>query len=589
MLNKIVEEIFEKNVEYRKETGWKFEQKKTTVDEIITKTKNLISEECEQKNIDVKISEIKIAVESFVEKIQSEEDKKLTKKDKSKFVDESEEALYNKISNYNLRIPLRVLRPEDTKELTLLVVKDFARKIITPIIAGSDKATRADYLKSNIIFSEFMYKILEELHEEGFQSDIDKVSQQILHYCLSSVHSKHFIVESFETFSFDLDQWKTSYLDTTLIDNADDNISSWESFRESIGDPEGWSLFCAWVYGIFDPTCIKKNRQALWMYGEGFDGKSSISKVLQYIISGEFGKIYGTMSMMYDQMEKTFWGSNIYGKSLTILSEVTDPNILSSKALGGKFHTWFGGDPAPIEEKGKGVFAAVLSSRCMLHANVSPVFDGHINQITRLIPIQIKKSYFKGLDYNGKSFDSNDWEQQLFNQRFSFLKFCRKCFIEKYNDQNLFSISEEYQENYFNLSEKASDLELICQTIEQGQDAYKPQDIKSYLMFVAKNYFKKDLYDRDIGTVYNKIGLKKTKSKDFGKNKIVKCKLNEEYLKAYNQDVENTYKGNELKIIRKIGEIETTVNFNRKNNKTEANEKIQSWVEKDNTTETEEF
>jgi hypothetical protein len=195
---------------------------------------------------------------------------------------------------------------------------------------------------------------------------------------------------------------------------------------------------------------------------------------------------------MADQMNEKFWGSSIYGKSLTILAEVTDPNIISSKSLGGKFHSWFGGDPAPIEEKGKGQFSAVLSSRCMLHANISPVFDGHTNQITRLIPVQVKKSYFKGLHYNGKEFSNSDWEEQLFEQRYAFLKFAKKCFIEKYNDQNLFSISKEYQENYFNISEKAFDINLISQTLEVGEDVYKPQDVKNYIIFVAKNYFKKD-------------------------------------------------------------------------------------------------
>lgn len=505
------------------------------------------------ERVDISYKELLGNVEKIISEIEFNSEKELTNYDKKLYEEKVKQKLCQIIKRDGDTIPLRVSRPSDSKELIFLVVKDFAKKIVTPIIAGSDKATRGEYLKGSKIMSSYIYKILGELEEDGLQATVDDVISEILYLVLDSKDSAKFFVDHFETLSTSTDVWATSYLDMDLVDSADESkIGAWHDFCEAIGDSEGWDLFCAWVWGIFDGRCIRKNRQSLWLWGQGYDGKSAVSRVLQHIIGGEMGSTYGSISLMADQLDKEFWASSIYGKSLAVLCEVTDPNFFGGR-LRGKLHTWLGGDAAPIEEKGKGVFSAVLQARMLIHANVAPTFDaGYINALTRIIPVQIKKSHFKGLNYAGTTFAKSTFEEDLFGARYNFLRYCKKKFEEKYSDQDLFSISKEYQDNFFERSDKSLELDDISTYIDAGEDAYRPSDVKAFLFYISKNYFKKEFIgNRDLHYIYDKVGIKRT-SLQRGASKILKCFIKRDYIEDYNNYIDIAYKGNLNLKIKKL-------------------------------------
>lgn len=523
------------------------------------------------KDVDISYKTLLEEVSVVVGEIERAAESELTSLDRRAYEESVRRELAKIIATRHTDIPLRIHRPADTKEIVLLIVKDVAHRVVTPIIAGSDKATRGEYLKASKIMCDVIYGILDEMQELGLQATIDDVVEQILHHVLSSREAEDFVVETLSTLSTDPSVWSTSYLDIAQIDHGDPTrLGPWESFRAAIDDDEGWELFCAWVWGIFDAQCVDKNRQALWLWGQGYDGKSAVSRVIQYIISGIYGSTYGSAAMMSDQLEAQFWASAIYGKSLAVLCEVTDPNFFGGR-IKGKLHTWLGGDPAPIEDKGKGVFASVLHARCLIHANVQPTYDaGHINALTRIIPVQIKRSHFKGLDYTGTDFAKSTWEEDLFASRFDFLAWCRICYKRRYTDQHLFWVSAEYQETHYERSDKSYELDDLSTYISAGDDVYRPCDVKSYLVYIAKSYFKRDyLSTRDVGYIYDKVGVKRT-SQGKGSSKVLKCAIPDTYIDDYNNNIDVYYKGNDLLKIKKIVDSNKDMQFD---NFLESNEK----------------
>lgn len=532
---------------------WKFDNKKSSRDKIVENITDKIILQLTKSKIEFDIDYVNEEVEktvSYLDIIEEEKDSYSSSDMKKKI----EKAIKDIIAKYSNEIPLRIHRPIDTKEVVFLIIKDFENKLIQPILAGSDKISRPEYLKSNSIMNNFCIKLMKELLESDIVVDIGQILEAILHYCIESINSENFRIGKFKTYSEKKDDWKISFIDQEKIDSASDEFNTWNSVKESIKDEEAWTLMCAWIYGIFDEMCVEHNRQALWLWGEGMDGKSVISSILTYIISGEFGDSYGSSTIGSGQLDKEFWASSIYGKSLTILNEVTDPNLVSGK-FHDKMHAWLGHDLVPIELKNQNPFMAKLYSRCIITSNISPKFEkDHINNITRLIPVQFKKTAFKGLEYNGKDFKESTFAKDLYEERYSFLKFCKKCFKEKYSDQHLFSISNDYQDNNFALTERSQNIQQIAKYINPGNDIYEPNLITKYLKFIAQEYFGMKLSDRDLHNIHTNAGVQK-KSVRIGPYSTIKAfsvSLDEKYVSAYNESVDRLNHGNQdLKLIPK--------------------------------------
>lgn len=438
------------------------------------------------------------------------------------------------------KIPLRFYW-KGINELIALYIEDFENKIVkSPSILGSERTGFAQAFWAEPIINKFIVKVYEHLEEKELVLSGLEIASIIVDICVYNVKANVlFKVDEkfFKVFSFNKEDWKCTYLDYDSIMKSDDKLPTWTKFFKNIGNEEAIQLLCAWIWGVFDERCIKSNRQALWLHGEGFDGKSTLGKTISRIISGKFEDTStGSHQTDIGNLENQFWATSFYGKSFAILNEIDDPNLFKNKAYKSKLHSWVGHDSISIEGKGKTPFTAVLYARLMLHSNQAPIFNTYeINDITRVIPVKIQKSHFKGLDYIGTE-NNSDFEEKLFEERFSFLKFCKFCFDRKWSPaQNLFTMTKEYQNMFMPKSNTTTTIDELSQYIKKGQKLYKKADVTLFIKFIAEKYYgMKSISPRDIGGVYNRSELETIRKRSNGMQiECVYVELSQDLIKEY--------------------------------------------------------
>lgn len=560
--------MFDKMIDQMKETFEPLTMKKGK----IKKGSKVLTKEDIEKDIIYNLSKSKIEYDEsefaewfnkFFAVLEDNDKDSQVKKSKG---DEKQEAIHRILEENKDLIPLRVNYPRSTTETIFLVISDFENHVIEPITTTTDRTKWVNYFLSNKTLNSFVIGLQDILKGEGLRISITEIANEVIKFVID-FNTIYFMVDEFKTFSFDKAVWKVSYLDLDLIQNSDGNISAWESWRKAIDNEEGFNLFCAWIWGIFDEVCIENNRQALWIYGEGMDGKSTVTNVIQYIISGEYQKNYGSKTISTDLLSKSFWASDIFGNNLTIVNEVTDPNVIHSKEFQSKFHAWLGGDNCAIEGKNKGSFSARLYSKCMIHANIKPEFSGYINVNTRCIPVQIKNTYFKGLEY-GKKYseltDVYDWKKSLYEQRYSFLKYCKTQFEELYTTQHLFKISKDYQDQFLEKDEKHANIDSLMEKLSTNPSTsvyYSAENMNACIKFIAKAGYNMNISNRDISAIYKKLDIEKPRIIVNGVRKWVRMMtIDRTWLEAYNEDVDKRNHGNEDLKLKSLKEDEKKKN-----------------------------
>lgn len=442
-------------------------------------------------------------------------------------------------------LPFKVKYEDET--LIVCIVSDKENHIIEPT-ATSEAAIKTVF-KSKPTLREFIYKFADALKENDIIiEDMDDVINLILDRSTKNAFtSRNMFIDEFKTFSFNKDEWKISYIDPLDIENSDDNTSSWDSFGDSLAseefNKEAYDLFKAWCWTIFDERAINHNRQALWLYGEGYDGKSVVTKVLSSILAGKYEKSIGSDSIGIGQLDRPFWATSFYGKSLVIINEVGDSDLFSKKANdgpGGKLHQITGHDLVAVEAKGKQPFSARIKSRILLFANCAPTFNSmQNNEITRIIPIHVSKTYFDGLEVINKDFVYSDWGKELYEQRFAFLKKCKEAYNRIVDPKKtMISITKNYQEEYFIKSEGVARISSFMENyIEKTEDEifYTYECLERYIKFAFNKLYDEKPTRFEITKILEKntTKLKKFISAD-KRGCVFKCKLDKEMVESFN-------------------------------------------------------
>lgn len=500
-------------------------------------------------------SDINELIKLVIDKSSKDTEKEIKNKKKlaqSQVINE----VFDEISS---NLPIKVKFENETT--IACIVKDKENKIITPYIINDNGFKKLIKTNSDVagFFEEFHYA----LKEKGINiDDIDELWNEFESRSLNSItRLKHYKLEKFKTFSFDKDEWKVSYINPVDIENADNNTSAWDSFGDKLGNEElkaeSYELFKAWCWTLFDEQAINHNRQALWMYGDGFDGKSVVTKVLASIIAGEYEGTTGTGSIGIGQLNKEFWATSFYGKNLVTINEVGDSDLFSRKANdgpGGKLHQITGHDIVAVEGKGKQPFEARIKSRIILFANCAPTFNSmQNNEVTRMIPIHVSKSHYKGLNHFNPDFEYTDWGKDLYDQRFAFLKKCREAYLRRMDkEQMLLRVSNAYQEEYFQKSEYVETVEDIAQYIDRGTKIYSASSIKLYMQYVCENKFKQKCGTQTFSNILRTKGItkKKVSLHDGSRINAYYCELNNDVIADFNAVCDT-----EKKLFNKIYEI----------------------------------
>lgn len=458
----------------------------------------------------------------------------------------AETLVFQYLKDHMDEIPLRFYW-EGQQELIILYIRDVNIKLVaSPEIYGSSIPTYKQKLYASKYMERIVNDILKMLISNGKRMNGLEICEEIINFVVyRPEYSPFFRINQtdFSTFSFDLDKWKCGYLDEYEIDTAPDELTHWGSFKNNINNNEAWTLFCAWVWGIFNQRCSSHNRQALWLYGDGYDGKSVISRTISRIITNNYDDAStGTSTISEGTLYNQFWASGLYGKSFIVVNEVKDPTLFSNKTTGGKLHQVTGHDLVSIEPKGQQYFSAPIWGRVMIHSNCAPEINTQENnQLTRIIPVKIEKSYFKGLhNFENHKDISFDWEKALFEERWSFLKTCKSAFSKIYNNQDLFAISTEYQSLYFNEPEYVSNAKILFDDVKQSSEVYAASDISQILKFVALNIFGFTLTDRMFSKYMDDKNIRKERISINGERVPVrKCSIKNEWLEQYNRSSNN--------------------------------------------------
>lgn len=167
------------------------------------------------------------------------------------------------------------------------------------------------------------------------------------------------------------------YFDKAAIASAVGETPTWDGWMLAMPD-YCRPVFMAWVYSIFDPENM--GRQALWLKGEGFNGKSVVGNVLcDYIGRAAY-------SLSKGAMENQFAYSFVYGKRFISYGDCKNNRLISTERL----HSILGGDRVSIEEKGIQPFSGYVHAKVYIAANIDPEIDSqYLNELTRIIYIPL--------------------------------------------------------------------------------------------------------------------------------------------------------------------------------------------------------
>lgn len=184
---------------------------------------------------------------------------------------------------------------------------------------------------------------------------------------------------------------------------------SWDSFTARLSHPE---IFKAYLWSIFDPK--NDGRQALWIRGEGMDGKSSIVNAISTFLGRDH-----VFSIGQDSIDQRWFFSSTYGKRLGIYMDCMNLQLLRKE----KIKSILGGDTVEIDEKNEKIFSAKVRSKLIVLSN----YPAHINyndksELTRLIYLTVKT-------YSDTKGDPN-FEPSLVSELPHFLHSCREVYPE---------------------------------------------------------------------------------------------------------------------------------------------------------------
>jgi hypothetical protein len=283
----------------------------------------------------------------------------------------------------------------------------------------------------------------------------------------------------------------SSYSLFSLSNISSGEFTAWSEFLERLDFPD---LFQAWVWTLFTDVNL---RQALWLQGEGLDGKSVVTNVL----SNYLGHL--SIALESDAISKgnRFGLQNISGKRLLTFADNKNPNIIQSERM----QRLLGADNITVEKRNVGNINVHNNFRILITSNMSPELSSQANDQTRLLLIKV----LRGPDFT-KSTDL-PWGERLKNELPAFLYDCKLKFEgTNYNEDKAgFALPKHYEA----ISSPMQDLidGFISSHIEEDRDGIiQAKDLSRDFKNYCENY--KEKIDRRevsqlIRTIKQRFGM----------------------------------------------------------------------------------
>lgn len=151
------------------------------------------------------------------------------------------------------------------------------------------------------------------------------------------------------------------------------------AFDEMFSRIDSPNSVAAWIGSLLDPEADLQ--QYLWIYGDGQNGKSSLSNFLRRVL----GPAYRA-EQVPDQATKRFWTAGILSKRLVCFADCGDGRFPATSFFKGLT----GGDPQRIEKKGKEPFDAEIVAKYLFLSNRRPEVTGGRSDTRRAIYVEMR-------------------------------------------------------------------------------------------------------------------------------------------------------------------------------------------------------
>ena len=152
---------------------------------------------------------------------------------------------------------------------------------------------------------------------------------------------------------------------------------TWDGILSRLSDPEA---FLAHVWSAFEPKF--EGRQALWLQGEGNDGKSILFDALFEGASLPYASLGDNDLVGGNQ----FVFSSVWDKPVVLVGESKNVNVLMS----GMVHKLTGRDPIPVEYKHGQRFNAKFQGVVFVTSNNKPQIERTRSNLSRLSLVTIQ-------------------------------------------------------------------------------------------------------------------------------------------------------------------------------------------------------
>ncbi len=190
-----------------------------------------------------------------------------------------------------------------------------------------------------------------------------------------------------------------------LIENGP--TPTWDEFLLRLEPAE---TFKAYVWSVFEPKNF--GRQAMWLQGEGGDGKSTVLRAIANFMGTQH-----TLTIGIGSYDKDFFFGECFGKRLAIYPDCKNLQVLRKERI----KQLLGRDIVPINNKYEKVFSAQVYSKLFVASNWMPQINYQDDsERTRLLLCKVKTF--------GDEMGDPDFQFKLESEMWAFLSKCRESY-----------------------------------------------------------------------------------------------------------------------------------------------------------------
>lgn len=254
---------------------------------------------------------------------------------------------------------------------------------------------------------------------------------------------------------------------------------AWDSFFNRIRKPCMVPVVKAYLAGLF--VSENTTKQALYIFGNGNDGKSQITDCLAV-------KMGENVTFMLPQNMKAnqFTMMDAYGKRMFLGEELQSPNVIKH----GMLHAILGGSRVRLEPKNEPAFKGKVYACGVITSNYAAQIDDVENQRSRLLYIEMFPTSAEEINAHGK-----EWARNL-KKEFSAMIYEGYKYYKEYNPSgSSFKMPSDYREIIEDLfDEKARHInDFIEDCFEEDANGFVPAKLgEAFIQYVKSQYLDKN-------------------------------------------------------------------------------------------------